>query len=134
MRNLTRTEERLLSLLQQASGTLSDVLAVERELTRVRGEIEQITSQLRALEHDIAMATLSLRLSSDEPDALIGPDDAWRPLRVLKRDAGAVVATSAGALLAAIAFALRSLLALLPWTPLLALLWLGVRRYRKSRK
>jgi hypothetical protein len=99
----------------------------------VRGEIEHITSQLRALEHDNAMATITVSLSSDEPDALVGPDDSWRPLRFLKRDAGAVVATSAGALLAAIAFALRSLLALLPWTPLLALLWLGVRRYRKSR-
>jgi hypothetical protein len=134
LRNLTRTEERLLDLLAQSGSSLADVLAVERELTRVRGEIEQITSELRALEHDVQLAQLSVDLTSDEPEALAGPDDAWRPLRILKRDAWAIVATSAGALIATAAFLLRTALAALPWIPILFVAWISWRWVRRRRR
>ncbi|HEX6251291.1 MAG TPA: DUF4349 domain-containing protein, partial [Gemmatimonadaceae bacterium] len=47
--NARRLEERLLALLTSRTGKLEEVLAVERELARVRGEIEQIEGRLRYL-------------------------------------------------------------------------------------
>jgi len=132
LRNLQRTEERLLALLTQQSAVLADVLAVERELTRVRGEIEQLTSALKALEHDVAMATLTVHLSNDEPADLEGPDDAWKPARKLWREGGAVVARSAAGLVWFAAGVVRLLLMLLPWTPVLGVAWLVWRRARRK--
>lgn len=65
--NAQRTESRLLSLLQADAESLSDVLAVERELSRVRGDIESMTAQKRTLDGQIAMSTLSLDVSVSAP-------------------------------------------------------------------
>jgi len=133
LRNLQRTEERLLALLAQQASALADVLAVERELTRVRGEIEQLTAQLKSLEHDVAMATLTVLLSTEESADLEGPDDAWRPMRKIWREAGAVVARSAAGLVWSAAAAIRALLLLVPWLPLIGLLVFFWRRRRKKQ-
>ncbi|MFT5685040.1 MAG: hypothetical protein ACI8RZ_005986 [Myxococcota bacterium] len=65
--NAQRTETRLLSLLDVDAESLSDVLAVERELSRVRGDVESMTAQKRALDGQIAMSTLSLDVSVSAP-------------------------------------------------------------------
>lgn len=132
LRNLQRTEERLLNLLSQQNSALADVLAVESEMTRVRGEIEQLSAQLKSLEHDVAMATLTVNLSTDDTADLEGPDDAWRPMRKVWREGGAVVARSAAGMVWAAATGIRLVLLLLPWLPpigLVAYLW---RRRRKK--
>lgn len=59
LRNLRRTEERLLSHLSRTA-RLSDTLAVERELARVRMEIEQLEGRMRYLKHTIAFSTVSV--------------------------------------------------------------------------
>lgn len=56
-------EERLLELLKTASSTLEDVLAVEKEVARVREEIERIQGRLRILAQQTGYATLTLTLS-----------------------------------------------------------------------
>ncbi|MBM3496373.1 MAG: DUF4349 domain-containing protein, partial [Armatimonadetes bacterium] len=62
LRNLKRTEERLLAHLSR-SGKLSDTLLVERELTRIREEIEQHEGRMRYLKHHVAFssATATIR-------------------------------------------------------------------------
>jgi hypothetical protein len=132
LRNFARTEERLLGLLGQRTGTLADVIAVETELGRVRGESEALTAQLRALDADVAMAKVTVSIYPSHV-AVAMPDDAFAPLRALRADAGGVVAGSASALLGAFAATVRALLALLPWLPLLALAWLGLRKLRRLR-
>lgn len=51
MTNARRLETRLVELLATRTGRLEDVLAVERELARVREEIERYEGRLRYLAH-----------------------------------------------------------------------------------
>ena len=61
--NSKRTERRLLGLLETDAAKLEDVLAVERELSRVRGEIEAAEGQMRVLSDQVGLATLTLQVS-----------------------------------------------------------------------
>lgn len=56
-------EQRLLRALTERTSKLSDVLLVERELSRVRGEIEQLQSRLRVLSSltDLSTVTIVIR-------------------------------------------------------------------------
>ena len=60
IRNKKQEETRLLELLSKATGKLEEVLAVERELARVRGEIEQMEGRLRVLSNLTTMSTVNL--------------------------------------------------------------------------
>lgn len=59
---MRQEEARLLELLRRAN-TIDDYLKVESHLTRVRIEIEQATGRLKLLTHNVAMATVNLRLT-----------------------------------------------------------------------
>lgn len=83
--NAKRLEERLVALLATRTGRLDDVLAVERELARVREEIERHEGRMRYLESRAATSTLVL--SVHEPFPVLGSSDnpiaeafreAWR--------------------------------------------------------
>lgn len=58
LRNARAQEKRLLELLSYQTGSLTDVLAVEEELSRVRESIERIEARQRTLENEIAYATV----------------------------------------------------------------------------
>ncbi len=55
-------EKRLLQLLQRATAKLSEVLQVEKELSRVRGEIEQMQGRLRLLANMTSLTTITVTL------------------------------------------------------------------------
>jgi Domain of unknown function (DUF4349) len=58
-----RVEEQTLNkILQERSGKLEDVLKIEIELSRVRGEIEQLEGKIRVLENLSSLATLTLNV------------------------------------------------------------------------
>jgi len=63
IRNLEVTLERLRELARQPGAELSDVLEVERELTRVRGELEKLRGDQRLLADQVARATLTITLA-----------------------------------------------------------------------
>ena len=63
LKSSLREEESLLSLLDRTS-TVIEVLAIERELTRVRLDIERLQGQLNFLERRIDLATITVSLSS----------------------------------------------------------------------
>lgn len=65
--NARRLEQRLIQLLATRTGRLEDVLAVERELARVREEIERAEGRLRYLRTRAAMSTLTVLVHEDEP-------------------------------------------------------------------
>ena len=69
IRNLEVTLDRLRELARQPDAELADVLQVERELTRVRGELEKLRGEQRLLADQVARATLTLTLatSTTEP-------------------------------------------------------------------
>ncbi|MFN3974271.1 MAG: DUF4349 domain-containing protein [Dehalococcoidia bacterium] len=63
LRALQRQEQSLLNLLGRAQ-SVGDILTIERELSRVRGEIERLQGQMRALERRVEMATITLNLTA----------------------------------------------------------------------
>jgi hypothetical protein len=65
--NARRLEERLIQLLDTRTGKLADVLNVERELARVREEIDRMEGRLRYLRSRIAVSTLTLTVHESFP-------------------------------------------------------------------
>ena len=61
MRNLQASETALLAVLAKAT-RVEDIIAVQRELTNVRGQIEQIQGRKQALERRADMATITLTI------------------------------------------------------------------------
>jgi hypothetical protein len=78
MDNARRLEARLVELLTTRTGKLEDVLAVERELARVREEIERYQGRLRYLRTRAAMSTLEVSLH--EPSPLVGDYPGQNPI------------------------------------------------------
>lgn len=62
LQNSHETEERLRAILQQRTGKIEDVLQVEEEIARVRGEIESMEAEQKALEHRVTFASVDLQL------------------------------------------------------------------------
>jgi hypothetical protein len=71
LKNSRETEQRLQAILVQRTGKISDVLSVEQEIARVRGEIEQMEGEQKSLEHRVDFATIDLNLA-EEYKAKIG--------------------------------------------------------------
>ena len=70
MGNARRLETRLIELLATRTGKLKDVLDVEKELARVREEIDRYEGRLRYLRAHAALSTLSIYVH--EPLPVVG--------------------------------------------------------------
>jgi len=70
MGNARRLEARLIELLATRTGKLTDVLNVEKELARVREEIDRYEGRLRYLRAHAALSTLSIYVH--EPLPVVG--------------------------------------------------------------
>ena len=68
--NAKKLEERILNLLATRTGKIEDVLNVERELARVREEIERYEGRIRYLKSQVSMSTLTVTVF--EPGPLVG--------------------------------------------------------------
>lgn len=62
---LEKQEKRLLELLDRA-GTVKEMLEIENELTRIRGEIESQQARLKVLDNLTNLATINLELSTSK--------------------------------------------------------------------
>ena len=62
IRNKTKEEERLLNLLEERPGKLEDVIAIERELSRVREELERMQGRMRVLADLTSLTTVELSI------------------------------------------------------------------------
>jgi hypothetical protein len=76
--NLELTIARLQALLDQEGLAMKDVLDIEKELTRLRGELEQIKGRLRWLADKVALATLEITLTTRE-EAEFAASAKFRP-------------------------------------------------------
>jgi hypothetical protein len=65
LKSARATEQRLIELLGTRTGKLEDVLEAERELARVRGEIEGMQGQSAILVHRVNYATVQVELSEE---------------------------------------------------------------------
>jgi len=124
LKNLRAEEARLRSFLDDAK-KVSEMLEVERELSRVRGEIESMQAQLTYLEHQAAMATLTISLS--EPGPVVSPGTpGWGFTEAVTRG----VRTAA----ALIGATISVLIAVVPLLVLAAIILLARRFIRRRRK
>jgi hypothetical protein len=136
LRNLEATETELLALLtevRERTSKAEDVLAVHRELTDIRGQIEQLKGRMQYLEKMTAMATINVELI---PDVLARPIvvAGWRPSGTVANAFDALLKTLqfiVDAALWLIIYALPTL-AVIAIVPLI--LWMIWRRWRRSRK
>ena len=108
LRNLQATEDSLRALLARAQ-RIEDILPIQRELTNVRGQIEQVQGRKQALERRSEMATITLQLR--EHTAVARQD--W--------DLGG----TAGEALRALARATRGMVTAMVWLVVWAPLWAG---------
>jgi hypothetical protein len=65
LKNSRETEQRLQDVLRTRTGKVKDVLEVEEEIARVRGEIEQMEAEQQNLEHRVSFATIDLKLAEE---------------------------------------------------------------------
>jgi len=72
LKNSRATEERLLGVLHNNTGKVKDVLEVENEISRVRGEIEGMEADQRALQTRIDFATITLSVTEEYKASLNG--------------------------------------------------------------
>ncbi len=86
LRNLEATEAQYLQLLQKAE-KVEDILAVQRELSNVRGQIEQIKGRILYIDRTSDMALIDVNLQKVKP---IG-GTAWSALETLKSAARGLV-------------------------------------------
>jgi hypothetical protein len=87
VRNLQATETELRGLLAESrerGRKVDDVMAIYRELTSIRGQLEQIQGQINALEKLAALSTVRLRVRPDSVAAPIVRGDEWRPVETVR--------------------------------------------------
>jgi hypothetical protein len=71
--NARNAEQRLTAVLKQQTGKMEDVLAVEKEITRVRGEIETMEAERKTLSGRVEFATIAVKISEEYKAQLQGP-------------------------------------------------------------
>lgn len=121
--NAQRLETRLVELLATRTGKLEDVLAVERELARVREEIERSEGRRRYLRTRVAMSTLTVRVH--EPAPVIGGRGGSGIIGEAFRQAWRNFVSAVAALIASTGI-------LIPLGVVAIAVWLGVRRLRRA--
>jgi Domain of unknown function (DUF4349) len=132
LKNARETETQLAEILRARTGNIGDVLEVEKEMARVRGEIEVMETNQKQLHDRVAFASIELNLA-EEYEARLG--DA--PMSVARRIRNAFVDgyhNAADGLLGVCVFLLNIGPTLLIWC--LILFWparWAWRRWRLSR-
>jgi Domain of unknown function (DUF4349)/Putative zinc-finger len=129
LKNSRETEQRLIEVLRERTGKVKDVLEVEQEIARVRGEIEQMDAERKNLERQVRFAALQLKLAEEYKAALEQPQPS-----AATRLGNAIVEGVRDAIESAISF-LVFLLSVAPWMALwtMLLFWPVRFAYRKVR-
>ena len=80
------TEKRLTELLANRTGKLSDVLEVERELTRVRLDIERLDAEKTNMGRRVSYATIDVTIAEERKAGLVGPLSLATRIRIAAAD------------------------------------------------
>ena len=132
IKNDRETEVRLQDILRTRTGKVKDVLDVEQEIARVRGEIEQMEAEQKNLEHRVDFAGIDLKLSEQYRAQLTTP--APSVLIQLRNATINGFRNAFGSLLALILFLAESGPSVLLWLALLGIpAWRLWRRYRRAQ-
>ncbi|PYI94451.1 MAG: hypothetical protein DMF03_00020 [Verrucomicrobia bacterium] len=72
LKNAQAMEQRLLEVLKRKSDDINDLLAVEKELGRVREQIEQMQGELKFMDTQAQFATVTIALAEKDMDVPAG--------------------------------------------------------------
>ena len=128
IKNKTEEEKRLLKHLADSTGKLEEILAVEKEITRVRGEVERIEGRLRYLSNVSSLSTVTITaVEIKDYVPPVAPTFATQISRTFFESSQSMINFGKGLILAAVAIA--------PWLPLIIigiaiLVWLLVKIWK----
>ena len=128
IRNKQEEEKRLLKHLADSTGRLEDILTVEREITRVRGEIEQMQGRLRFLANRADLSTITITATEWKDYTPPAPMTFQAQIsHTFSQSLDALVAFGKAILLVVVA--------LIPWTPVIVIgLFVLLRMIRSGRR
>ena len=72
LRNARLIEQRLVALLEKNAGRVSDLLQVEKELGRVREQVEQLQGELKVMDMQVQFATVTISLAEKDMETPAG--------------------------------------------------------------
>jgi hypothetical protein len=113
IRNLEATEKALQAIMDRAK-EIKDVLSVQAELTKVRGEIEEMTADTSHLEEQAAMSTLTVSFAL-KPNPVKAEQEQFDPGVEAEQASASLVNVLQGVATAGIWFAIV-------WLPILVFL------------
>lgn len=127
--NKQQEEKRLLKHLSDSTGKLEDILAVEKELSRVRGEIEQVQGRLKYLASYSALSTVTITATEvRDYTPPVAPTFAKQIERTFRLSLAQLAEFGRAVVLFVVALA--------PWLPVIAVIalpvWLLVRRSART--
>lgn len=113
-------------LFDKGSGKIEDILALQRELSRAQGELEQLKGRHKLLDNLTELTTLNVAMQERDAFTPTEPKTFGEIIaQTWDRSTSALVTTGKTAILIAVALA--------PWLPVFAALalayWLGPRRW-----
>lgn len=128
IKNKRELESRVIKMLEERTGKLADVLEIERELSRIREEIERMEGRLRYLADRTSLATVTINCREEQeytpPEA---PTFASRVSRSWQGSLDALITVGQHLLIA--------LVAAVPWLVVASLpVAMGLVTYRRSRR
>lgn len=124
LRNL-RSHEDAIRLLMTKAGTIGETIEVQRQLSAVREQIEQLAAEQARLADAVALSTLTLSLA--EPGVAFVPDDGASPL-------GEALARALDGAQRVVVAVIVTLGYLVPVALLAVLAWLAARPFTNRRR
>ena len=128
--NLQASEKQFLQIMNRAV-KIEDVLAVQRELTNVRGQIEVLQGRMKYLSQSAELSTLTVYLSTD-PNELptLDPENKWKPWAQVKDAARSLLELGKG-----VVNLIIWLIVYLPvWLLIGLVVWLVWRKLKKKNQ
>jgi hypothetical protein len=124
-----KLESQIMQLLEKQSEKIDDLLAIERELSRVRLEIEKLEGRLRFLTNQVAMSTVYL--TAQETIVFISDETLTLDRRV-QREWSEAKGRSVRFLQDSLVFIVANTFVILAWVVALVVVWVIYRRWRKK--
>ncbi len=121
--NLTEFRNRLRAMLARSPSRVTDLIEVERELSKVQAELDSIVATRKALANETEKVAVQITFQSKRTITRTG---ALTPIISALQDSGSVLSES-------LANLITFILSIIPWLVLIVpAIWLGTKLYRKT--
>lgn len=131
LKNKKAEEQSFVKILDRA-GKIDDVLAVTKQISRVRGEIERLEGRIKYMDSQADMSTITVSISEDVEIAPVST--SWRPWQVVKKSFSELIKNSQDFINGLIRFIIVGIPSLIPFLLFLWIVyWGGKKIYKKFK-